>query len=338
MKPYIFIILVGAPLALTCCTSTGPDNSAPYEPGSPLPPDGASDQPVHLVLQWSGGDPDGDPMHYDVYLGTSSSPALVSGNQSGRNFTPAALDHATEYFWRIVAEDDHDHSTEGSIWSFTTTAIPVAPAGFSIEADSAGDGVVLRWDGMGGIDSFVLVLPDSSIVSLNGSDTSYADDTPSRTGTYSLHAACDTLLSPPAMVSSAPFASASSVALYTSGGVGGFGWDTDSGEGEAYLLDTGNRSVVDFYLVEDSLLLYLRSCDQPPYLGYKTTGILDRGATSFFSAPQAGYEGDQPVVPGDYYAMRVEGNYYAKVLVASSDSSTVTFDYWFQTVQSLRIF
>ncbi len=338
MKKSVFIILIFAILALNCTKSTEPDNSAPYEPGSPSPSNSATDQPLSVVLQWSGGDPDSDPVRYDVYFGANSSPPLVSSNQTGRNYTPNTLDYNTPYYWRIVAEDDHDHSTEGSTWSFTTGDTPLTPTNITIEADTEGDGVVMSWDAMSNIDSFALVMPDSVVVGVNANDTMYADDTPSQTGTYTLYAVFGTTVSSPATVSSSPFASISDVTLYTIDGPGGYGWDTVSGEGAAYFLDGGQMSVVDFYLAEDTLMLYLRSCDQPPYNGNKSTDMQDMGMTSFFIAPLAGYSSEEPVVAGDYYAMRVEGDYYAKVFVVSSDSTTMTFGYWFQTMQSLRLF
>lgn len=338
MKPFFVVVLIASVLVLMCTKSTEPDNSAPYEPSSPTPANGATDQPLQVVLQWNGGDPDSDPVHYDVYFGSSSPPPLVSSNQTGRNYAPNALDYNTAYYWRIVAEDDHDHSTEGSTWNFTTGNTPATPSNVSIRSDTEGDGIVISWDAMTNIDSFTLVMPDSSVLALNANDTTYADDTPLQTGDYSLYAVHGTEPSFPATVSSSPVSSASDVTVYTQDGPGGFGWDTDSGEGEAYFLDGGNTSVVDFYLAEDTLMMYLRSGDLPPYNGNKSTDILNMGGASFFLAPSAGYFNEEAVVASDYYAMRVEGDYYAKVCVVSSDSLSVTFGWWFQIIPSLRIF
>jgi hypothetical protein len=338
MKFLIAALLVFSVFALMCTKSTEPENSAPYEPGNPTPSNGATGQPLNVVLLWSGGDPDSDPVCYDVYFGPNSSPPLISSNQTGRNYTPSALGYSTDYYWRIVAEDDHDHSTEGSIWSFTTGNTPVTPSNLALRSDAEGDGVVITWDMMSNIDSLILVPPDSAVVTLNADDTIYTDDTPLQTGSYALYAIHAGNLSAPATVSSSAFASISDVTLDALQGPGGYGWDITSGEGEALPLNSGNTSIIDFYLPEDTLTLYLRSCDQPPFNGNKRTDIQNMGTSSFFTAPLAGYTSEELAVVGDYYAMRVEGDYYAKVYVVDSDSTTITFRYWFQTLQSLRIF
>jgi hypothetical protein len=208
----------------------------------------------------------------------------------------------------------------------------------SLQADGEGDGVVLTWNTIGNIDSLLLVLTDSSVITLNADDSTYTDDTPVQTGNYSLYSVYASNVSSAAAASSDPVASTSDVILYLFDGPGGYGWDPASGEGEAYFLDGGHMSVVDFYVAEDTLMQYLRSGDQPPYNGNKTTEILDMGATSFFTAPSGGYGYEATVTDGNYLAMHVQDDYYAKVFLVSSDSASVTIRGWFQTIQSLRIF
>jgi len=96
-------------------------NNPPYVPGEPFPPNGATDVDLGIDLSWIGGDPDGDPVTYDVYFNSSSPPSQVVWNQTGVTYDPGILDYETTYYWRIVAWDNHDVSTEGPIWSFTTT-------------------------------------------------------------------------------------------------------------------------------------------------------------------------------------------------------------------------
>ena len=100
-------------------------NKAPYRPANPSPSDGAMDVPVDADLSWTGGDSDaGDIVTYDVYFGSNIIPPLVAENQTGTSYDLGMLDHSTEYYWQIVATDNHGASNESGIWSFTTTASP----------------------------------------------------------------------------------------------------------------------------------------------------------------------------------------------------------------------
>jgi hypothetical protein len=96
-------------------------NDAPNTPSNPSPSDDETDVYINTDVSWTGGDPDGDEVTYDVYFGTSSSPPLVSENQSGTSYNPpGVLDFDTTYYWKIVAWDNFDYSSTGAIWSFTT--------------------------------------------------------------------------------------------------------------------------------------------------------------------------------------------------------------------------
>jgi hypothetical protein len=55
---------------------------------------------------------------YDVYLGTSSTPPLVT-SITGTSYTPgAALSRRTTYFWKVVAKNTSGTVTS-PVWSFT---------------------------------------------------------------------------------------------------------------------------------------------------------------------------------------------------------------------------
>ena len=99
----------------------------PYKPGSPSPANGATDQPVTVDLSWTGGDPDGDSVTYDVYLeaNNSSPQTLVSGNHTGTSLDPGSLQCSADYFWMIIARDEHGITTTGDVWHFTTQECPL---------------------------------------------------------------------------------------------------------------------------------------------------------------------------------------------------------------------
>lgn len=74
------------------------------------------------VLRWTGGDPDGDPVIYDVYFGDSPMPPLVATVQD-TFFNPGRLEWGTTYYWMIVAKDA-EYSVPGELWHFTTMEVP----------------------------------------------------------------------------------------------------------------------------------------------------------------------------------------------------------------------
>jgi hypothetical protein len=61
---------------------------------------------------------------YNVYLGTSDNPPLISSNLTESKYIPSGLSYNTNYYWKVVARDNHGITTEGSVWSFTTSSAP----------------------------------------------------------------------------------------------------------------------------------------------------------------------------------------------------------------------
>ena len=97
-------------------------NHPPNEPSNPNPEDDATDVDIDADLSWTGGDPDGDDVTYDVYFGTTSSPPKVS-SQTATSYDPGTLDYDRRYYWKIVSWDNQGASTEGPIWDFKTKAL-----------------------------------------------------------------------------------------------------------------------------------------------------------------------------------------------------------------------
>ncbi len=102
-------------------------NLPPYAPSSPNPSNGETNVLVTTNLSWTGGDPEGDPVKYDVYFGTSSSPTLAIHNQTGTSFDPGTLTFSTQYFWKIVAWDSYNNRNASELWSFTTQVDSIPP-------------------------------------------------------------------------------------------------------------------------------------------------------------------------------------------------------------------
>ncbi|HEX6790363.1 MAG TPA: FlgD immunoglobulin-like domain containing protein, partial [Candidatus Krumholzibacteria bacterium] len=88
----------------------------------PSPADLSVDQAVNLILDWDAFEPDGDPMHFDVYFGTTATPAKVASFQTGTTFDASgafAILPSTTYYWRVIARTNNG-STTGPLWSFVT--------------------------------------------------------------------------------------------------------------------------------------------------------------------------------------------------------------------------
>jgi len=127
-------------------TFVTPGNNPPNAPANPTPPDASTDQPLQVTLQWTCSDPDGQPLQYDVYLGTTTNPPLVTNTDNPSAGFP--LLSYTKWYWRVVAHDGLGGVKGGPLWSFTTgpnhpptISDPVPPNGASLSSMQ----VTLSW-------------------------------------------------------------------------------------------------------------------------------------------------------------------------------------------------
>ncbi|MEM4258125.1 MAG: NosD domain-containing protein [Candidatus Thermoplasmatota archaeon] len=151
-------------------------NNAPLTPSNPVPADGETDVVMMddtVILRWYGGDQDStdqvryhisfgvDPNNWQYAAATSWWPATMTGPFDAN--LGILIDPSTTYYWKIVAEDNHGATTEGPLWSFTTSGMPTldfgdAPASYatsrmnngarhSARAPYMGTGVDKEWNG-----------------------------------------------------------------------------------------------------------------------------------------------------------------------------------------------
>ncbi len=77
-------------------------------------------------------DPDGDLVKYDVYFGTEADPVtVVSTRQEGTSFIPDLIS-GTSYYWKIIAQDGAEGTSESDVWSFSTLSINNPPGAFNL--------------------------------------------------------------------------------------------------------------------------------------------------------------------------------------------------------------
>ena len=86
-------------------------------PANPSPASGATAVTVTSTLSWSAAS---GATSYDVYFGTSSTPALA-GTVTATSYSPGTLSAGSSYFWRVVAKNGTSTSSSPT-WSFTTAA------------------------------------------------------------------------------------------------------------------------------------------------------------------------------------------------------------------------
>lgn len=99
-------------------------NKPPYIPEVTYPGDKSNDMPGRITVSWKGEDPDGHKVSYDIYLGTEDL-ELISSDIKGTSYQIEGLEDSTEYTWQIVSKDKFGGTTEGPLWTFTTSSKPV---------------------------------------------------------------------------------------------------------------------------------------------------------------------------------------------------------------------
>jgi len=115
-------IIMNDDKSVTAVFTQNSQNNPPFTPNTPSPSDNSDDQNVNVDLSWAGGDPDsGDTVTYDIYFGTNNNPPKVKSGHISTVYDYGTLEENTEYFWKIIAKDNHDETTTGDLWSFTTT-------------------------------------------------------------------------------------------------------------------------------------------------------------------------------------------------------------------------
>jgi len=113
-------------------------NDPPDTPRYPYPANSETNVPLDLELNWIGGDPNGDDVTYDIYFGTTSQPPKIVSNHPENTYDPGELTNLTTYYWQIVSFDEHDASTTGPIWSFTTSS-NIPPSEPNISGPASGN-------------------------------------------------------------------------------------------------------------------------------------------------------------------------------------------------------
>ena len=96
-------------------------NQPPTTPSNPNPSDGATGVSLSPTLSWTCTDPNGDAVGYDLYFGTSSLSMNLLHSGNGTSITLNGLSNNQNYYWKVIAYDSHNASSEGPVWHFNTS-------------------------------------------------------------------------------------------------------------------------------------------------------------------------------------------------------------------------
>ena len=73
-----------------------------------------------INLDWTGSDVDNDILNYDIYLGTSTTPALLKAGQVDSALPDVAVNAGTTYYWKVITKDSKGNTSDSGIYVFYT--------------------------------------------------------------------------------------------------------------------------------------------------------------------------------------------------------------------------
>jgi hypothetical protein len=116
----------------------------PANAREPQPAKGEANVAVGTALNWRAGR---EAVSHEAYLGTDPAALALVDTTTGTSATPAALDMATTYYWRVdeVNEADEISVWEGHLWSFMTEEFIVVDD-FESYTDDEGSRIYESWE------------------------------------------------------------------------------------------------------------------------------------------------------------------------------------------------
>ena len=111
------------------------DNDFPDTPSNPIVTEATQDDPLNLVLSWSGNDPNSDDFTCEIFFGTDPANLSLLGTiQNSTSYSNIEnLQYGIVYFWKVVVKDSYNAVSESPIWTFTTPPqpLPATPSGLA---------------------------------------------------------------------------------------------------------------------------------------------------------------------------------------------------------------
>lgn len=93
---------------------------APYPADAMIPALGANVNATggKITLDWNGSDADNDIVSYDVFFGTTNTPALLSANVVNSILPDVTVAASTTYFWKVITKDAKGNKSDSGIYQF----------------------------------------------------------------------------------------------------------------------------------------------------------------------------------------------------------------------------
>lgn len=71
-----------------------------------------------VTLDWDGSDVDGDIVNYDIYIGTSNTPALLKDKLTVSILNDVSVNLNTTYYWKIITRDSKGNTSDSGVYQF----------------------------------------------------------------------------------------------------------------------------------------------------------------------------------------------------------------------------
>ncbi len=72
-----------------------------------------------INLTWTTADPDNDITGYDVYFGTTTTPASIKTNITTTFVNDIAVVSGTKYYWKVITKDAAGNTSDSGLFQFT---------------------------------------------------------------------------------------------------------------------------------------------------------------------------------------------------------------------------
>jgi hypothetical protein len=72
-----------------------------------------------ITLQWRGLDTDNDIANYDVYFGTTNTPAILQSKLTESSLSNVSVNSATTYYWKVITRDTKGNTSDSGLYQFS---------------------------------------------------------------------------------------------------------------------------------------------------------------------------------------------------------------------------